>query len=204
MIPYATRTGTLRNLRLMAEGGWRLLLNPFEDMSPTPFRYAFDNGAWRAHMTGAPFDVQAFEKGVEKVGAGADWIVAPDIVSGGLESLAVSMSWLPRLQQANPLVLVPLQDGMAPDDLKPALEAGAGLFLGGSTEWKEETMAMWGAVAAEAGAYLHIGRVNTGRRIALANAAGAHSFDGTSASRFAKTIPMLTSATRQPDLWSPR
>ena len=204
MIPYATRTGTLRNLRLMDEGGWRLLLNPFEDLSPTPFRYGFDNGAWRAHMTGMPFDVKAFERGLERVGPGADWIAAPDIVEGGLYSLAVSMSWLERLQKVNPLVLVPLQDGMTPDDVRPALDAGAGLFLGGSTEWKEASMPVWGALCASVGAYFHVGRVNTGRRIALANAAGAHSFDGTSASRFAKTIPMLTSATRQPDLWSPR
>lgn len=203
MIPYATRTGTLRNLRLMADGGWRLLLSPFEDLSPTPFAYGFDCGAWRAFVRGEPFNVPAFEKALGRVGEKADWVVAPDIVGGGHASLRESMAWLPRLQEVNPLVLVAVQDGLDPDDLKPALEAGAGLFLGGSTEWKEANMGLWGRVAAEAGAYYHIGRVNTGRRIALANAAGANSFDGTSASRFADTIPMLTGATRQPDLWGP-
>lgn len=204
MILYATRTGTLRNLRLMREGGWRLLLNPFSDLSPTPFRYGLDNGAWRAHQRDEPFDVPAFEKAVTRVGPGADWIVAPDIVAGGLESLRLSASWLPRLQAVNPLVLVPLQDGMVPDDLRPVLAAGAGLFLGGSTAWKEAEMIRWGRIAAQAGAYYHVGRVNTARRLALANAAGAHSVDGTSASQFAESIPMLTSAARQPDLLAPR
>ena len=45
------------------------------------------------------------------------------------------------------------------------------------------------------------GRVNTQRRIRLCAAAGADSFDGTSASRYAVTLPGLDSARRQPDLF---
>ncbi len=58
----------------------------------------------------------------------------------------------------------------------------------------------WGALARETGCYLHVGRVNTAVRIRLCSAAGADSFDGTSPSRFACTLPLLDGARRQPDL----
>lgn len=42
--------------------------------------------------------------------------------------------------------------------------------------------------------------MNTARRLALASYSQAHSVDGTSATKFAKTIPMLTSAGQNRDL----
>lgn len=208
MILYATRTGTLRNLELMRRGRWGILLNPFTDLSPLPDGFdlkAYDNGAWRSHMRGEPFDVPAFEKGLKRIGAECEWVVAPDIVAGGLESLRFSTDWLPHLVKVSRLVLVPLQDGMKPRDIVALVRIYGrriGLFLGGSTEWKLATMRAWGRLARRLGLYYHIGRVNTARRLHLASWAEAHSVDGTSASRFAETIPMLTSAARQRDLFT--
>lgn len=201
---YATRTGTLRNLAEMEAHGWSILLNPFTDLSPTPFRYGFDNGAWRAFIEGVPFDVPLFMSAVQRVGGGADFIVAPDIVAGGLESLAMSLAFLPQLMAINPLVLIPLQDGMTEADILPLLRPGVGLFLGGSTEWKLATMVPWGRFARWHGVYFHVGRVNTAKRIHLAVAAGADSVDGTSGTRFAKTIAPLTRAAGQRDLLTPK
>lgn len=205
MILYATRTGTLRNLRLMLLGGWRLLLNPFSDLSATEFRYGLDNGAWRAHQRGEPFDEPAFERAVARVGPGADWIVAPDIVMGGRASLALSIAWLPRLLPVNDLILIPMQDGMTSSDFIALFRVHRdriGIFLGGSTEWKEATIRRWGRLARRLGVHYHVGRVNTARRLHLASWAEADSVDGTSASQFAETIPMLTSAARQQDLFA--
>jgi len=58
-------------------------------------------------------------------------------------------------------------------------------------------------VAAERRRYFHVGRVNTARRIRLCAEAGADSFDGTSVSRYAQTLPLLESARQQPSLLAP-
>lgn len=205
MRPFATRTGTRRNLELMREGGWGILLNPFESMTETGFVEALDNGAWPAFQQGKPFDGEAFERALEKVGRRVSWIAAPDIVMGGRESLNLSRSWLPRLLEVGPTILIPLQDGMTVRDVVDLFRQHGnriGIFLGGSTEWKLKTMRRWGRLARRLGIYYHVGRVNTAKRIYLAAFAGADSFDGTSASKFAVTIPGLTYATRQQDLFS--
>ena len=95
--------------------------------------------------------------------------------------------------------LLAVQDGMTPADVAEHVGPHRGIFVGGSTEWKLRTMLEWGAFCRGAGAYLHIGRVNSVKRIALCVASGANSIDGTSASRFSVTTAKLTNAARQDD-----
>lgn len=201
MIGYASRTGTRRNLAGLRAAGWRMLLSPQTPLLPAGFAYGLDNGAWTAFQQKAPWDEAAFMRLLGKFGALADWVVAPDIVAGGTESLALSSEWFVRCSDACPLVLVAVQDGMEPDDLRPFLSMGAGIFIGGSTDWKLATMARWSALAHEYGAWCHVGRVNTVRRIRWCHEVGATSFDGTSPSRYAVTLPKLDRARRQPSLW---
>lgn len=141
---------------------------------------------------------------VDREGGYADFVVVPDIVAGGLDSLRLSLEWLPRLR-ALPRLLLPMQDGMEPSDVGPVLEKwpNVGLFLGGSTEWKLARMYGWGMVAHAYRRYYHIGRVNSARRIRLSAEAGADSFDGTSASMYSCTVPELDAARRQPSLLIP-
>lgn len=160
------------------------------------FKYALDNGAWTAHQRGEPFDVEAFERAVGWGASGADWLILPDIVAGGVESLRFSMGWAPRLAGTCPLMLA-VQDGMTPADVAPLVGDDIGIALGGSTQWKEATARLWGRLARETGARFHVLRVNTARRIRICRDAGAHSFDGSSVTRFAKTLPMLDAARRQ-------
>ena len=79
-----------------------------------------------------------------------------------------------------------------------------GIFVGGTTEWKLSTLLDWGRFAATSGCWLHVGRVNTTRRIALCAAAGADSSDGSSAVQFPSTEGKLRRASTQADLYSPR
>ena len=209
MIPYASWTGTKRNLNGLQSAGWRLLTGPpimqrngwqlpkWTDGTVAP--YALDNGAWTAHQQGTEFDSEAFEHAVSIAGRGADWIVIPDIVAAGKESLQFSLSWLPKLELFR--VLLAVQDGMDLEDIRPHLSDRVGIFVGGSTEWKLDTMCKWGELAKQVGCYLHIGRVNTCRRIRLCKKAGADSFDGTSATKFISTLPMLDHARRQTTIW---
>lgn len=201
MIGYASNTGTRRNLEALREAGWRILLTP-ENPTPRPgLAYGCDNGAWGAYNSGKPFNEQAFMDLIKRVGHGADFVIAPDIVAGGTKSLIFSESFMPFLRKFR-LVLLPVQDGMVADDVGAFLISypNTGLFLGGSTEYKLRTMYAWGMVAHAMGRYYHVGRVNSARRIRLAEEAGAHSFDGTSATRYSCTLPLLQAARQQPSL----
>ena len=204
MIGYASNTGTKRNLAALRDAGWRIMLTPD---NPTPregLKHCLDNGAWGAFQKGIPFDCGRFEKLVDTAGLKADFIVLPDIVAGGGNSLAFSVSWLPRLNSYRSLLL-PLQDGMDPKAVLAILRAWphVGIFLGGTTEYKLATMHDWGVAAAALGRWYHVGRVNSRRRIRMAAACGATSFDGTSATRFSCTLPLLDAARRQPNLFAP-
>lgn len=200
MIAYASRTGTRRNLVALRDAGWRILVSARGVLRNEGLPYALDNGAWTAFTQGEPFNVGAFEKALDLMGAEADWVASPDIVGGGMRSLELSESWLPRLIDAR-LVLIPVQDGLTASDVRPLLGNRVGIFLGGSTEWKLSTMREWGELAREVGCYYHVARVNTRRRIEMCSEAGATSFDGSSASRFAASLPSLERARCQPSLF---
>jgi hypothetical protein len=200
VIAYASRTGTRRNLDALRAAGWRLLVSARGVLRDEGFPYGLDNGAWTAFQRGEPFDVAAFERALEWGADNADWVILPDIVAGGIESLRFSLGWAARLQGVAPLLLA-VQDGMSVDDVRNVVGPDIGIAVGGSTEWKELTCRAWGALAAEQNAYMHVLRVNTARRIHICAAAGANSFDGSSVSRFAKTLPRLDAARRQQSIF---
>lgn len=195
IVGYASRTGTRRNLAALSACGWRLLISATGVHRTEGFPYAIDNGAWTAHQQGRRFDHAAFERVVWALGDGADWIVVPDVVADRDASLRMTEWYLPHLDRW-PL-LVAVQDGMTDADVAPWLGPRCGLFLGGSTEWKLATMTQWGELARRRGCYYHVARCNSGRRISRAKEAGAHSFDGTSVTRFADSMGRLDRAVRQ-------
>lgn len=201
MQAYASRTGTRRNLNALRAADWRLLVSAAGALRTEGFRYALDNGAWSCFQQGRPFDDSAFLRAVDALGAGADWIVLPDVVAAGATSLKLSLNWLPRLQRLGVPLLLAVQDGMMPTEIGPLVGPSLGLFVGGSTEWKLATAHAWGNLARERSAYLHIARVNTTRRIHLCASAGADSFDGSGPSRFSSELPRLDAARRQADLF---
>jgi len=147
------------------------------------FGYAIDNGAWTAHQQDQPFDMDAFTRLLASHGAAADWFILPDIVGGGLESLAFSLSWL----AANPCPTMPLlavQDGMEPRHDPALVGPHCGLAVGGSTDWKLATVHQWAELGRQTSAYVHVLRVNSVRRLNLCSDAGVDSFDGSGPSRF--------------------
>ncbi|KPC02239.1 hypothetical protein QO021_28935 (plasmid) [Pseudomonas amygdali pv. lachrymans] len=208
MIPYASRTGTKRNLEAMRANGWGLLVSAKGVLRTEDFPYMLDNGAWTAFTHGEEFDERAFGKAFDLLGEKAKMVVVPDIVAGGLRSLEFSLTWLNRIQGIPGVALLAVQDGMVPDDVRDLLNPGVGIFVGGSTEWKLRTAHSWGLLARRRRCHLHIGRVNSAKRILLCSAAaGAHSVDGTSVSVYEKTCAPLTAAVKygedQADFLSP-
>jgi hypothetical protein len=204
MIGYAPSEGSRRNMEALRERRWRLLLSPTH---PTPYadlRFGIDNGAWRAYQTKTQFEESAFEHLVDRLGCAADFVILPDIVGGGSDSLAFSVSWLPRLRTLKHLLL-PIQDGMNAHDVGMVLRQAprVGLFLGGTTEFKLQQMYAWGMVAHAWNRWFHVGRVNSIRRVRLCAEAGADSFDGSGITIFSNNLPRLDPARAQPSLLTP-
>lgn len=191
MIGYASRTGTRRNLAALRAAGWRLLVSARGVLRTEGFAYGLDNGAWTAFQRGESFDEAAFRDAVDQLAIGADFVVAPDIVAGGLESLRYSIAWLPWCLQRTRRVLIAVQDGVDSSHVAPLLGSRVGVAIGGSTEWKEAQLGrrVWAGVP-----YLHVLRVNSARRVRLCAATGADSFDGSGPSRFAQHLPIMEAA----------
>lgn len=208
MICYASRTGTARNLAALRVHGWGMLVSRAGVWRTEGFeRICGDNGAWADYRAGRNFDEDAYERFLDWLAAQpviADWLVLPDIVAGGLKSLELSLRFVNRCLAVAPMVLVAVQDGMEGADLAPIVGHNIGIFLGGSTEWKIARMRYWGDFCARLDIHYHVARVNSIKRMALAASCGAHSIDGSSASRYAVTLPKLAYAARQSDLWAPR
>jgi hypothetical protein len=189
---YASRTGTRRNLAEIARHGWRLLVSARGVLRTEGFRYALDNGAWTAFQRGETFDDRAFTVAVDALGSGADFVVVPDKVGDADQTRRMADVWIPRLDGLR--LYIAVQDGMTAADLPAEC---AGVFVGGSTEWKLRTAPYWRAETTRRGMLCHVARVNTERRIEWCRGFGATSVDGSSASRFAVTTAPLDAARRR-------
>lgn len=211
MIAYFSRTGTRRALARFREIKARLMISARGVLRTEGFRYAIDNGAWTAfrewqegkRATAQPC-LTAFKRATAQLGRGADFIIVPDIVMGGPTSWAMSRAWLRRLRRDRRLKGVPLliavQNGMTPADIERFLGPRVGIFVGGDTEWKLTTMAMWVQLAHAHGAICHVGRVNTGRRARLCEIAGVDSIDGSGPSRFLDCLQPLVDGMAQMEI----
>lgn len=196
MIAYASRTGTKSTIAAMSAAGWRVLISATGVHRSEGLPYAIDNGAFTAFQKGRAFDHVAFRALLTSHGAGADWIVLPDVVADRAATLALSRDYLDEFGDRYPWLLA-VQDGMDERDVEAFLPHIIGIAIGGSTRWKENSAAMWGAVARKHGKHLHMLRVNTARRLAIASSAGCHSFDGTSVTAFPCTLDFLDFHRRQ-------
>lgn len=212
IIPYASRTGTTVNLDSLRRNGWRLLVSATGRLRTEGFErasggngYALDNGAWTAFQKGKPFD-ELFVRAMRELGRDADWTAIPDVVAGGKASLELSLRWMRHVLDECQRGMLVVQDGMTADDVRDLIGERVGIFVGGSTTWKLETLSQWCDLARLKNAWCHVGRVNSPLRIRLCQRAGATSFDGTNASRFKKNHPKLNCAIRQTTLdldWNP-
>jgi len=161
------------------------LYSPKRAWTPYPWLpYALDNGAFVSWDKGVEWDAEAFVKHCdsEALLRSADriklfmekplWIVVPDLVADRLATLAKWAEWEPKLRQYRcPLAFV-AQDGMSPKDVPSDADV---IFIGGSTEWKLANIHRF----CQTFPRVHVGRVNTLRRLWLCCDAGAESCDGT-------------------------
>jgi hypothetical protein len=175
------------------------MLSPTGVLRTEGFAYALDNGAWTAYNSKTAWDESAFVDALARFGKEADFVVSPDIVGGGLDSLRLSISWLHRcMGSRTPRVLIPVQDGMQPRDIVGDLCRQIGIFVGGTDKWKEKSTPVWAELADERRSFIHVGRVNSQRRLRICQMAGVDSFDGSGPSRFAKHLAVMERGLAQP------
>ena len=161
--------------------------------------FALDNGAYICHTTQTPFPTEEFEYMVKDVGHGADWVAVPDVVANKEATLRQAPHWVRRCRELSPSsrLLLVYQDGMTESDIRPYLEDGVGIFIGGSDEAKQEAMKWVPGLCRLHEQYCHVGRVNTQRRIQRCLDVGANSFDGSSYSVFLPSFAVVQNIINQ-------
>jgi hypothetical protein len=144
-----------------------------------PSSFFHDPGAYRDWRAGRPFNVGRWDRDMRWMsqrGIVPDFVIVPDIVAGGLASLAWSAFWLPSVPAEFPAYLA-VQDGMTEANVAPHLAQYQGVFVGGSLAWKLETSASWVRFAHANALRCHIGRVGPAARVRWARQINADSID---------------------------
>lgn len=180
--------------------GWGQLLTPQSKarIVRPGVAWAADNGQFSGKITPAQF---------------LDWLVmmrpyrhsclfaaCPDVVCNATATLDRYRWYAWQVKALGYPVALVAQDGMESLRWPPCFDA---LFIGGSTEWKMSAAADWCiAEAKRRRAWVHVGRVNSQRRIRHFQLVGVDSCDGT-ALAFAPNERMreLNSAIQQPPLF---
>lgn len=142
--------------------------------------WAADNDAYNG------FDAERYVAMLERLVPGAAFVAAPDVVGDAETTLRWFEEWEPILRARDLPVGLVMQDGQ--EDRPVPWSAIEAAFIGGTTRWKMSPKA--GALAAEAkrrGKWVHVGRVNSIRRMTYARSVGADSVDGTQWVRFIDT-----------------
>lgn len=136
------------------------------------FRFALDNGAFAA---GDKWTEDGWVEMLDTIrlrGQEPLWALVPDVVGDRDGTLEKWKRYAPILKRYGWPLAFAVQDGMTVDDVPHDAEV---IFVGGSTEWKWRTLTMWCAAFPR----VHVGRVNTYRKLWICHEAGAESCDGT-------------------------
>ena len=125
------------------------------------------------------------------------FVAAPDVLGSGRRTLEIFDRWYPKLCNW-PIALV-LQDGI--EDLTIPWDQCDAVFVGGTTEFKESQDVQHCIKAALAlGKHVHIGRVNTIRRFRKFEKSGAHTCDGSGASKYDWMLSRIAAGAKDDNL----
>lgn len=159
--------------------GCRHMVDP-RRYRPQKIQYALDNGAFGAYIRNQPLDEKKFYNVLERALSAdirPDFVVVPDRVAAGLESLEFSLEHINRIPDVVPRYLA-VQDGMTLEVVEAVLDLFEGIFVGGTVPWKYRTAESWVKLSHSYGLPCHIGRVGTLRGYDFAHAVNADSVDG--------------------------
>lgn len=152
---------------LYSPGGQR---GPYEFM---PF--GLDNGAFGAFVRKRLWDPEPWMQLLDWVklrGAIPQWVIVPDVVGDRCGTIASWQEWSPVARRYGWPLAFAVQDGMDHQDVPSNAEV---IFVGGTTNWKWSTIGLWASRFPR----VHVGRVNTYRRLIQCDRLGIESVDGT-------------------------
>lgn len=143
-----------------------------DTLAATGLPIGADNGAFSG------FDAVAFTRLLDRwAGVRLLWVCCPDVVGDAAATLALFPEWSGVIRGRGQPVAYVLQDGQEELPL-PVADC---YFVGGSTEWKlSRHAARLVAEGKRRGAWCHMGRVNTLKRLRIAYDMGCDSVDGKS------------------------
>lgn len=163
---------------VMASGQLVQICTPREGRSPAgAASWVADNGCFGK---GYPGDA-GYLAWLDKLSEHADrclFATAPDVVGDAAATLERSAPFYAEIRARGYRAALVAQDGLTVETT-PWDEIDA-LFIGGSTDWKlGEEAAELVAAAKARGIWVHMGRVNSRRRMVYADSIGCDSTDGT-------------------------
>ena len=175
---YIGQTSSRVLIRRLIGYGFGECVQP-EEWPPRRHPWFLDNSAYRAWANKEEWNAAPFEYVLGACKAWPpDFVIAPDIVGEGGESLARSIDWALRIPFPRYLAV---QDGMTIEGIRQVLvqlpHYFDGLFVGGTLPWKIRGAHHWVNLAHKHGKPCHIGRVGTARRVRWAKRIGADSID---------------------------
>lgn len=202
MIAYCGETRARKTLAALDAAGIGTVIQRGRYKRPPPRSWVYDNAVFEDHRNGRAFDGDTWIAELPRVleaERAPDFVVIPDMVASA-DSLAFSLSWLPRVPRSTvPLALV-VQNGMKPDAIPWDARFDV-VFVGGSVDWKLRTGGAWAAAAHAHGKRCHVGRVGSMKRVSWAHAAGADSIDSSlplwSAEMLERFVRSLNAARQQ-------
>lgn len=155
-----------------------LMARPGNGHTPLPGQlWAADTGlfgSYGRHYTDKTYLTWLAKHGPE----GCLFATAPDVLGDAAATLALSAPMFARIRALGFPVALVAQDGL--ESLPIPWNDFDALFIGGTTEWKlGEGARQLGAEAKRRGKWLHMGRVNSLRRMKYAESIGCDSADGT-------------------------
>lgn len=153
--------------------------NSMASLLSTGLPWAADNGCYSG------FEPQLFRGFLRKIAGhpGCLFAVVPDVVGDARATLDLFGEWCLEVRATGQPIAFVGQDGA--EDLPIPWNDFDAWFIGGSTRWK--LSAASAGLAHEAirqGKWLHMGRVNSRKRMTSAASFGCDSIDGSSASMF--------------------
>lgn len=190
-------TSTLRGLPADAPVGHLVTPhtgNRIREIASTGRPWAADNGCYGGLDAPAFLAMLAAIAAVERdrLRAGSPvqtrplWVAVPDVVADAYATLELWRFWRHQVRAYGLPCAFVAQDGA--ESLVVPWDQLSCLFVGGSTAYKESDAAAWLIRRAKAhGKLVHVGRVNTERRLRLFDGLGLDSIDGTQFSMFPDT-----------------
>ncbi len=196
-IYFACPTGQRRDaiIEEFGEQHFGACITPYinNNITISKMPYFFDNGAYKSYRDGDEFNGKLFIKKLWELEARmqfgfaleADFIVLPDIVAGGDESLDFSLQWseyiddnLAHVSRHNHFYL-PVQNDMDMDNVERVIKRRMvdGLFVGGTKQWKYSDGHKWVELAHRYGLPVHVGGIGSKKDIEWARTVGFDSVD---------------------------